>query len=76
MQNKAAMNIDTDIPIPAGKCGGNHKWPWDQLEVGDSFLMPRKLSSASGQATAHAKKTGRKYTCRTEAEGIRIWRVA
>ncbi len=69
------MNIDKDIPLPVKRGGGNAKWPWGELEVGDSFLMPRTLSSASGQAVTHAKKTGRKYACRTEAEGIRVWRV-
>ncbi len=69
------MNIDKDIPLPAKRGDNNAKWPWGALEVGDSFLMPRTLSSASAQATTNAKKTGRKYTCRTEAEGIRIWRV-
>lgn len=69
------MNVDKEIPIPR-KQRKHAKWPWHELEVGDSFLMPEKsINAATAHANTASKSTGHKYTCRTVEGGVRIWRV-
>lgn len=36
------VQIDKDIPIPANRRGRPCKYPWKELEVGDSFVFTGK----------------------------------
>lgn len=74
--------IEKNIPVPTGRLHG--KYPFDDLEVGDSFLVPssgngeiqdrRKASSAVHRQTFVLKRG--KYITRRVDGGIRIWRTA
>lgn len=77
--------IQANIPIPPRKASGRRKkYPFQQMEVGTSFLVPKKdtngdlerLKSRMVSASSMASKAfGFKFTLRTLPEGVRIWRV-
>lgn len=70
------IKIDKNISIPKPRTGGNVKWPFDKMEIGDSFLAIQKtFSSASALAVAAGYRLNRKFSCRKTEEGIRIWRI-
>jgi hypothetical protein len=52
------------------------KYPYQYMEVGDSFLVPEgNLSKVCNASYREWKKTGRKYTARVVEGGVRVWRV-
>lgn len=74
--------IEKGIPIPEG-CGrwGNAKYPWERMEVGDSFFVPgRAAADMSGARQNAAKRFGRAYGTKNETKdgvrGVRVWRVS
>ena len=70
------VKIEKGIPIPK-KFGTCAKWPFEKMEIGDSFLMPELAAQqASGRAGYWARKMGHKYTCREVEGGTRVWRIA
>lgn len=73
------MKIDKGVPIPEKK-NKESKYPFDQMEVGDSALMEdytpenmRKLNSIIYYYTS--KNKGKKFTQRQEGDKIRVWRI-
>lgn len=68
------IGIDKGVPLPPKKVR-EEKYPWSVLEVGDSFFVPKPLSSLSGAQTAAAKRLGRRFSSRSETGGTRIWRI-
>lgn len=71
------MDIEKGIPIP----GANPQrvWPFDKLEVGDSFLIPEKMERrARNAASAYQRDhAGVKLTIRkVEGNRWRLWRVS
>ena len=70
----AQPTIDKNIPIPKRRT----KWPFADMEVGDSFFAPGFASDEfSGRTKHYAPK---KFTVRTVIEngvrGVRVWRTA
>ncbi len=67
--------IDKGIPVPIH--GNQKKWPFPQMEVGDSFAAP--LASRGALSAAYKKFPGRKFIGRKVQENgeavIRVWRV-
>ena len=83
------INIDKGVPTPKPTGGAPRKYPFPDMEVGDSFTIP--LSGAIDHkgmdtvatkvrcaACRFARRSGWKFTVRTErADGVaRCWRVA
>ena len=80
--------IEKGIALPAAKGGplgkGKNKYPWKEMEVGDSFYTPapegRTLAkyrpTISGCASLAAKRLGMKFATRRDGDGLRVWRVA
>ena len=65
--------VDKGVPIPDGN---RKKYPWTDMEVGDSFLIPGARHGAAGSMIASRKKhVGHQYVCRMEDAGLRVWRV-
>ena len=63
------------FPVPTDGRGRSHrKYPFDTMEIGESFVMP--ASSRPG-SVAHAKKTtGREFVVRKiDGNRYRVWRV-
>lgn len=64
---------------PRGKAGKKgSKYPFSQMDIGDSFAVPIELRSRlSAALVAYArKKDGWGYTTRKVGEKLRIWRTA
>lgn len=69
----ATVQIDKGIKIPQRSGGPGRKYPWADMEVGDSFFSTAK---SIREQSAHAGKVyGRKFATRKEGNGIRVWRV-
>lgn len=67
------MKIDKNIPIPEST-----KYPWKDMEVGDSFLAKvQSYTAMYQQAKYWAKRRDlkRKWKVSKEDEGFRIWRI-
>jgi hypothetical protein len=56
----------------------NTRWPFDSMEIGDSFLIPSqtKSSTVSAAARFHSKIKGTKFSVRKTPDGHRCWRIA
>ena len=70
------MKLEKGIPIPP--VSGLTKWPFGEMEVGDSFTVPpetreRCRSAAASYARQHSGWT---YTLqKVDAETWRCWRI-
>lgn len=71
--------IEKNIPIPDKS---NRKYPWDKMEVGDSFLIneysPAKLNNvmSSSKMYASLRNLDVKFVARKVGENqIRVWRT-
>lgn len=70
------IEIDKGVSIPAGKRGS--KYPWENMEVGDSFFVPcegKHKRSVGTYGASRGKRDGRKYRILALEGGVRIWRV-
>ena len=74
------IKIDSDIPIDANYTNGRpEKYPWRKMDIGDSFFVssdmmsPKRVSTYAWEA---GLRTGRKFACRRQEDGIRIWRIS
>lgn len=64
--------IDKDIPFPEAR----QRWPFGELEVGDSFRIGGSIKTAANQCCRYGKRYGRKFVYRADGEGfVRVWRV-
>lgn len=69
------MKIEKDIPVPEERV--KHSYPFDGMQVGDSFLVTdsnlAQVCNAHGRA---GRRLGRKFTARRVEDGIRVWRIS
>ena len=66
--------IEKGIPVPANPKA--NRFPYHELEVGDSFLVTGvKPSSIHGSNYRMSKKLNRVFIGRKEGESIRVWRT-
>jgi len=72
-----SITVDKGVPIPNFRTAPRKsKYPWRDLEVGDSFLVPDTTSERFGpQAREAGLRLGRKFTVRKVEEGVRVWRT-
>jgi hypothetical protein len=53
-----------------------YAYPYEEMEVGDSFLVPVSARSKVLNANYRAgKRLGMRFIARTEGEMVRVWRV-
>lgn len=77
--------IEKGVPIPPKRhaLSGGSKYPWRQLEIGDSFLAPlpehgdarKHHASMTRSACQWAKAVNREFTTRRVEGGVRVWRT-
>ena len=61
--------VEKNIPLPL-------KFPFDKMEVGDSFVITTKRQTASVAARRYGDKHGMKFVTRQMPDGtIRCWRT-
>lgn len=74
------IEIEKNIPIPKGKIG----YPFEQMEVGDSFFIKRgdndvnKLrASIASLATYYVNRYDhkKKFATKVLVDGVRCWRI-
>ena len=82
------FKIEKNIPVPEknriGRKRKPHKYPYANMEVGDSFLVPfeegkdhtKLYVSMWGGANHFGKNFGGKFLVRKVEDGIRVWRMA
>lgn len=77
MNDSTQFKIEKGIPVPAKGTGRASMYPWDDMEIGDSFFVKGKKSSALSATTKRIAKTrGFKFTVRQLEGGVRVWRIA
>ena len=68
------IEIDKDIPRPLSTKGS--KYPFERMDLGDSFFVPGITSShLSNGARQWGRHHNMKFVVRKEADGARVWRV-
>lgn len=69
-----AYTIDKNVPMPGVSSLGIY--PWDEMDIGDSFLIKdKKAGSIRTLAWFAGKQHGRKFSTRTVDDGVRVWRI-
>lgn len=85
------ISIDKGIPIPPHEPGRRKMYPFDRMEVGDSFFVAtsepgnlslddatKRLAKNLGTAAycwATHHGNGRRFVVRIVGQGARVWRV-
>ena len=70
------LQIEKGVPLPYRP---QMVYPIDDMEVGDSFYVPKGVSSTVASAVAsrcRVRSWDRKFTVRKVQGGIRVWRTA
>lgn len=71
------IEIEKGVPLPSDERGRAAKYPWAEMEIGDSFfLKDGSSSSISGAASNAGKRLGFKFSTREMDDGVRVWRIA
>lgn len=69
------IKVESGVQMPDS--GRKAIYPWNSMEVGDSFAWPAENSHHYRQCYAAGKSLGRKFASRKMPNGERrIWRVA
>jgi len=75
-----SYEITDAIPPPSGRGPLNRKYPFGDMEIGQSFFVPNATQQTRNTARAWGKNHGRGFSCRTTIEngvkGLRVWRVS
>jgi len=69
------IRVEKGVPMPSANVA---KYPWRQMEIGDSFLFPEDVSgdTASNNAAAASKRLApKRFSVRKTQDGYRCWRV-
>lgn len=67
------MKIEKGVPMPKNKRAT--KYPFAEMEVGDSFYVEPDNGSIHAAASWYGKRNNKKFATRKEGEGRRIWRI-
>ena len=83
MASTPKFQVEKNVPLPMPGERASAKYPWRQMDVGDSFFVPgvkaSKLTNASTSFVHWARKRENitmQFAARTVEGGARIWRVA
>jgi len=70
-------NIQSNLEIPTSKYGtGTGKYPWHQLESGDSFFVPEHaLANPKARPSTPLFKTSSRVCIENGQKGIRVWKL-
>lgn len=72
MDPMIGLEIDKNIPIPLT----NLKYPFNRMDVGDSFFFDGKSMNPVNAAHVYGKNNNKRFVSKLEREGRRVWRVA
>jgi hypothetical protein len=69
------VELEKDKPIP--KLRASLRYPHSEMDVGDSFVVPKEWKQNVMNANSRAgKRLGCKFSAKTEGDVVRTWRVA
>lgn len=67
------IRISKHYPIPSDS---RARYPWDEMEIGDSFALPKaKIGTLKSAAVYQNKRSNNKYVVRLSGDKARCWRV-
>lgn len=72
------MQIEKNIPMPLQVRGAPRKYPFYDMDVGDSVFFPSVSSTASNEYRAAinaGRNHGMRFSARNIDGGLRIWRI-
>ena len=70
------VQVESGLPVPPRRWRRT-RWPWSVLEVGENFLAAGMSMATMSSGSTHAgRRLGRRFVCRTEIDGVRVWRIA
>lgn len=76
-----SIKIEKGIDIPEKKVGKKRKYPFDKMEVGDSFLYDKEkysrkvLNKLNTCARVYGKSRDVKFSFRKQGDFLRCWRI-
>lgn len=76
------FKIEKGIPVASDGRERQHKYPFAEMEVGDSFFVDNVQSgdktyvSISSASRGYGYRHNKKFKQRSENNGVRIWRIA
>ena len=69
--------IDVEVGVPAPKMRVVYAYPYEGMEIGDSFVIPLVARAKVLNANYRAgKRLGRYFAARTEGDTVRVWRMS
>jgi len=78
MNKMPEFKIEKGVPLPpkgTGRKNGTYKYPFRDMEVGDSFFVPITDRKQWFSTAAMKALPGWKFAQRKVTGGIRVWRV-
>lgn len=76
------FQIERNIPLPDQTRGLRNKYPWKQMKIDESFLVPcgswetpEVMNSLTSCRAGAQRNTGFKFALRKVKDGIRVWRT-
>lgn len=76
---KIKIKIEKGIAIPTPSGRGAPKYPWHEMEIGDSFFLKKDVVPMSRMyshiSQANKRYAPKKFTLRKLENGVRIWRT-
>lgn len=65
-----------DLPVPDSRPGRSYRFPFDELDVGECFVIKGMLRNMLGPYKRYAEKhLGRKFVTKKVDSGIACWRI-
>ena len=69
--------IGIEVGVPAPKMRVVYAYPYEDMDVGDSFAVPLEARAKVLNANYRAgKRLGRVFTAKTDGDTVRVWRTA
>jgi hypothetical protein len=72
-----SFKIEDEHAIPAARQhnGRREKYPWSQMEIGDSFFVEKgEVRKIAGAACHAGRRANKKFVVRVADGGVRAWR--
>lgn len=73
-----SFKIEKGVALPATvRSGGKAKYPWNDMEIGDSFFVQgaKVETFYTLTATQNKKDASKRFIARKVEDGVRVWRV-
>ena len=68
--------IGIEVGVPAPKMRVVYAYPYEEMDVGDSFCVPLEARAKVLNANYRAgKRLARVFTAKTDGDQVRVWRT-